>query len=172
MVHDTVSGTLPGSNTNCILLEARHVRIRRILWNPKVHYRIHKSLPRVPCPIYWDWSIQSMFRLHFMKIDFTTNLLPTAILKCCSIVEYSNKDAWFRVSYFCHSGVSCTSDQCFHHGSDWANCAKLLWKILHRGPLTSLRDVESLHCLLFPIILPTTKNKNISFSTFSYYRSI
>ena len=45
-----------------------------------------------------------------------------------------------------------------------------LWKILHRGPLTSLRDVESLHCLLFPLRLPTTKN--LSFSTSPYYRSI
>jgi len=45
-----------------------------------------------------------------------------------------------------------------------------LWEILHRGPLTSLRDVESLHCLLFPLRLPTTKN--LSFSTSSYYRSI
>ena len=34
------------------------------------------------------------------------------------------------------------------------------WEILHRGQLTSLRDVESLHCPLFPLRLPTTQKSS------------
>ena len=41
--------------------------IPRILWNPKIHYSIHKA--RYPS-LFWARSIQSMRPTHFLKIHF------------------------------------------------------------------------------------------------------
>ena len=40
--------------------------IPRILWKPKVHYRINKSPP--PVPLSWATSVQSMSPSQFLKI--------------------------------------------------------------------------------------------------------
>jgi len=47
--------------------------IPRILWNPKVHYRVYRSKPPVP---QWARSIQSMPPSHFLKIDLNI-ILPS-----------------------------------------------------------------------------------------------
>jgi hypothetical protein len=63
--------------------------IPHILWNPEVHYRIHKSPPR-HLSLSWANSSRSMLPSHFSKIHFNIILglpsgrlhssLPTKIL--------------------------------------------------------------------------------------------
>lgn len=73
-----------------------------ILWNLKVHHRVHRKLPLIPIPSYMN-PVHN-HTSNFLKIHFNIILLSTP--------SYSYSSLYFR---FCHQNLVCTF--CLSHAS-------------------------------------------------------
>ena len=121
-----------------------------ILWNPKLHYHIHKRPPHLS--LSWANLIQSMLLSHFLRIEFNIFFLSTPrSSKCFLSVRCTHQipvSVASPVSHTCHMPCPSHSSwfghpngiECFNFNPSW-----FAW--------TFLRAFLTLTVLLFKVTL-------------------
>ena len=92
--------------------------IPHILWNPKVHYRIHKCLPPVPTPGQLD-------QVHTPTSHFWRSILILSSHLCLGLLSGLFSSGSPSKPCICLSSPPYTIMSCPSHSSVWTFCNKM-----------------------------------------------